>query len=371
METVVSRRSLWSHRLTIKRGLSIRANRRFCYPYLVGNPGPKYQLPSGFVAVDKPEEWTIEDVLVRIRDTFRKRSASMGSQQLVKCGWPESVEVKHLGFLDQVASGTLIVSINEPETHLADVDNTCEYSCTISLGKGTKTNTWPPKRITSEGYGSDQLVDLPTPEEIIRMYNESWNRFPTASSASHTKALVARRYPGLAKFDNLVSDEISRRVDYDLSSPKLISLEVTDQDQKSIAIEFQTSSPGSVLELAPRIAETMKSVGHVVYLKRLRHGLFSSSDCLQIRDFGEFEAIENLMLEHTYKLRQTNEGRRKHDQDAIRAADREAMTKNEERRKQWKKARFEPARRKMIAIQSTQEKDEKLNSMITLKPQNS
>eukprot|EP00189_Rhodosorus_marinus_P003453 CAMPEP_0113958746 /NCGR_PEP_ID=MMETSP0011_2-20120614/3675_1 /TAXON_ID=101924 /ORGANISM="Rhodosorus marinus" /LENGTH=353 /DNA_ID=CAMNT_0000969811 /DNA_START=143 /DNA_END=1204 /DNA_ORIENTATION=- /assembly_acc=CAM_ASM_000156 len=344
-------RSLWSHRLTIKRGLSARANRRFCYPYLVGKPGPKYQLPSGFVAVDKPEEWTIDDVLVRIRDTFRERSASMGSQTLVKCGWPESVEVKHLGFLDQVASGALIISVNEPGTDPTDVDNTCEYSCTISLGKGTKTNTWPPKRITSQGYGSDQLVDLPTPEEIIRMYNEGRSRFP-ASSEIHTKALVAKRYPGLAKFDNPTPDEISRRVDYDLSSPKLISLEVTEQDQASIAIEFQTSSPGSVLELAPRIAETMKTVGHVVHLKRLRHGLFSSSDCLQIRDFGEFEAIENLMLEHTYKLRQAKERRRKHDEKSARAAAREAMTKNEERRKQWKKARFEPAKKKMLATQS-------------------
>jgi len=207
-----------SHGLAIKRRLSIRANRRFCYPYLAGKPGPRYQLPSGFVAVDKPEEWTIEDVLVRIRDTFRERSASMGNQQLVKCGWPESVEVQHHGFLDQVASGALIVSINEPDTHLADVDNTCEYSCTISLGKGTETNAWPPKRITSEGYGSDQPVDLPTPEEVIRMYNESGNRFPSPSSAVHTKAVVGRRYPGLAKFDNPLSDEISRRRDYDVSS---------------------------------------------------------------------------------------------------------------------------------------------------------
>mmetsp|Transcript_8765 Transcript_8765/g.12798 ORF Transcript_8765/g.12798 Transcript_8765/m.12798 type:complete len:139 (-) Transcript_8765:254-670(-) len=129
-----------------------------------------------------------------------------------------------------------------------------------------------------------------------------------------------------------------------------------EQDQKSIAIEFQVSAPGSVLELAPRIAETMKTVGHVVHLRRLRHGLFSSSDCLQIRDFGRFEAIENLILEHTYKLRQADESRRKHGPEAVRAEDREAMTKNENRRKHWRETRFEPARRKMISSQSNKEK---------------
>lgn len=98
---------------------------------------------NGIIIVNKEKNLTSHDVVNRIRHVFNTR------------------QVGHLGTLDPIATGVLVVCLNEATKLVPYLENvTKEYVCEISLGASTDT-------FDSTGQITNKLDEFCVTEEII------------------------------------------------------------------------------------------------------------------------------------------------------------------------------------------------------------
>src|SRR3989339_556128 len=89
----------------------------------------KTQLPTNFLLINKPINWTSFDVVGFIR------------KNLINNGAPKNIRVGHAGTLDPFATGLLIVGIGRDATKRLDEFKGMrkEYIATITLGATSDT----------------------------------------------------------------------------------------------------------------------------------------------------------------------------------------------------------------------------------------
>lgn len=129
---------------------------------------------NGIIVVNKEINMTSHDVVNRIRRIFNTR------------------QVGHLGTLDPIATGVLVVCLNEATKLVPYLENvTKEYVCEVSLGASTDTFD---KTGNIVDIVSDYRVDETTIDEVLRSFLGPSYQTPPVFSAIKIKGKKLYEY---------------------------------------------------------------------------------------------------------------------------------------------------------------------------------
>lgn len=132
-------------------------------------------LPDNFLIIDKPKGWTSHDVVAKLRGILKEK------------------KIGHLGTLDPLATGVLVVAVGRDATkkivQYMELDK--EYEVELELGKSSNT-------YDAEGEITEHLVDWTqiTPEKIQNTLSKFWGeteQMPPAFSAKKIGGVPAYR----------------------------------------------------------------------------------------------------------------------------------------------------------------------------------
>jgi tRNA pseudouridine55 synthase len=210
----------------------------------------------GVVVVDKPLGPTSHDVVAKLRKRFQTR------------------EVGHAGTLDPLASGVLVVGLGEGTKltpYLTQADKT--YAVTVRLGQETATLD----------AGSPVIAEAKVPEEL------------GLSSVEPGGLLAAAMATELARTEQVPPAVSAIHVDGERAHDRVRRGETVVIPARPACIRALTYVPGTddpptarfvltvskgyyVRSFARDLAAAMGTLGHVVELRRLASGAFTSDD---------------------------------------------------------------------------------------------
>lgn len=118
---------------------------------------------NGIIVVDKPMDWTSQDVITKIKHLLKLK------------------KVGHVGTLDPIATGVLVVLVNEA-TKLSDylMSDNKEYLCEIVIGKSTDTEDVTGKIIETKNVEILENVD-----EVLESLKGDLKQVPPMYSSIH------------------------------------------------------------------------------------------------------------------------------------------------------------------------------------------
>lgn len=206
---------------------------------------------SGWVLIDKPLGPTSSDVVNRVRRAFNAKKAG------------------HAGTLDPLASGVLPVALGEAtKTVPFIIDASKTYRFTIRFGTATTTDD-------AEGEVSAESPNRPKPAEIeaaLTHFRGEISQVPPAYSA--IKVAGERAYD-LARAGEKV-ELAARRVT--IYEARLLGCPDADHAE----LEISCSKGTYVRSYGRDLALALGTVGHIVSLRRSRHGPFDESRAIPL-----------------------------------------------------------------------------------------
>ena len=225
---------------------------------------------SGWVLIDKPLGPTSSDVVNKVRRAFNAKKAG------------------HAGTLDPLASGVLPVALGEAtKTVPFIIDASKSYRFTIRFGIATTTDD-------AEGEVSATSDHRPGPEAIeaaLAGFRGEIDQVPPAFSA--IKVAGARAYD-LARAGASV-ELASRRVT--IHEARLLGC----PDQDHAELEISCSKGTYVRSMGRDLALALGTVGHIVALRRTRHGPFGEAQAIpldKLLALGHIAADSSTLREH-------------------------------------------------------------------------
>lgn len=225
---------------------------------------------SGWVLIDKPLGPTSSDVVNKVRRAFNARKAG------------------HAGTLDPLASGVLPVALGEAtKTVPFIIDASKSYRFTIRFGIATTTDD-------AEGEVSATSDHRPSPaaiEAALAGFRGEIDQVPPAFSA--IKVAGERAYD-LARAGEVV-ELASRRVT--IYEARLL----TCPDRDHAELEISCSKGTYVRSMGRDLALALGTVGHIVALRRTRHGPFGEERAIpldKLLALGHIAADSSTLREH-------------------------------------------------------------------------
>lgn len=225
---------------------------------------------SGWVLIDKPLGPTSSDVVNKVRRAFNARKAG------------------HAGTLDPLASGVLPVALGEAtKTVPFIIDASKSYRFTIRFGIATTTDD-------AEGEVSATSDHRPSPaaiEAALAGFRGEIDQVPPAFSA--IKVAGERAYD-LARAGEVV-ELASRRVT--IHEARLLAC----PDRDHAELEISCSKGTYVRSMGRDLALALGTVGHIVALRRTRHGPFGEERAIpldKLLALGHIAADSSTLREH-------------------------------------------------------------------------
>lgn len=225
---------------------------------------------DGLIIVNKEKNITSFDVVRQIKKIFKTK------------------KVGHLGTLDPLATGVLVVTINDG-TKLAqfieNVDKT--YIATILIGKSTTTydqegEITEIKPVTNLAYS--KII------EALNHFKGKSMQYPPIYSAIKKDGKKLYEYAREGIEVKIEPREI------EIKEIKLISEVVFQNDECEFSFEVTVSKGTYIRSLCKDIAEYLGYPGYMKELCRTRNGIFSLNDSSMIRDIemGNYKFIDML-----------------------------------------------------------------------------
>jgi len=266
----------------------------------VTKPLPKHPAPSGWVILDKPRGLGSTQAVAAMKRNLRE-------------GGYAKTKVGHGGTLDPLAEGVLPIALGEA-TKLAGrmLDASKIYQFTIQFGEETET-------LDSEGAvtrTSDRRPPKAAIAAVLDHFTGEIEQIPPKYSALKVDG---RRAYDLARAGEEVEMKTRRVTIYSLSLENGIEggdmLETTfassagrpDPYDASIPLELADTvtltahvSKGTYIRsLARDIAHALGTVGHVIYLRRIKAGPFLEEQAIsldKLNEIGKGARLEDVML---------------------------------------------------------------------------
>ena len=219
-------------------------------------------LESGILLIDKPYQWTSNDVLRKIKSKYNFN------------------KIGHAGTLDPLATGILPILVNNSTKYFDYFQNFKKsYLTEIKFGFSTKT-------YDLEGDIDGKTETLPEKIESIegalKNFIGSIDQIPPKYSAIKKGGKRLYQY---ARNDEEIEIK-SRKVD--VSDIKIISWE-----KPVLKLIIKCSSGFYVRSFANDLARKLKTLGVLISLSRVNYGPFDIKDSLRIENIFD---LENRML---------------------------------------------------------------------------
>ncbi len=218
---------------------------------------------KGFLFINKPKDWTSFDVVNKIKHLLKFK------------------KVGHLGTLDPMATGVLIVTIGKA-TKLFDFLQQKKKTYLAKFEFGYSTNT-----LDSTGSVTNRVDTIPTKEEIENMLPKfvgEINQIPPKFSA---KSVDGKRAYDLAR----------QNVDFELR-PKLVNIydiKLLGYENNVATMEIMCGSGTYIRAIGRDIANELKSCATMTELIRTKIGKASIDSCVAINELDE-DNIKNFIV---------------------------------------------------------------------------
>ena len=213
---------------------------------------------TGFLIIDKPSGMTSHDVVDRVRGKLKIR------------------KVGHLGTLDPLATGVLVMAIGQA-TKLAKyfVDDDKEYLTTVRLGTVTDSQDLDGKIISQN---DDVNITREQLEQELNSFIGEIDQIPPMVSAKkvggerlyklHRKGIEVKRDPKKVTIKSIILKEF---------------------DPPHAVFQVECSKGTYVRTLCSDLGEKLGTGGAMSALVRLRSGFFLIEDALKLDQFEEME----------------------------------------------------------------------------------
>lgn len=252
--------------------------------YLSAPPG-QVMVPSGLLPVFKPQDWTSQDVVGKVKNILRSGVRDRTNGQKVK------IKVGHGGTLDPLAEGVLVLGIGEGTKLMGEyLTGAKSYHATALLGSetdsldimGTITETMAYEHVTL-----DQL------EHVMQtQFTGNITQIPPMFSA--------------LKKDGKRLYELARKGEVVEREPRAVTIsDLTLLRSSSSLPEFRFDSTVSggtyIRSLIADIARECDSRAHMTSLLRTQQGPFVLEDCLHQADWN-YDMICERLIECSTKV---------------------------------------------------------------------
>lgn len=253
---------------TTKRGLS--------YMRQSGNDDAKsvVTVPSGLIAVYKPQEWSSSDVVGKVRNILRN-GAKMEAGKKGKV----NIKVGHGGTLDPLATGVLVLGIGEGTKMLQQyLTGSKSYAATALLGTETDTLDSTGNVTSTETWSHLSMSDI---DKALEDFRGEISQVPPMFSALKRNG---KKLYDLARQGIEVERESRRVTIYELSLGK------EPKGLPEFSLDVSCSGGTYIRTLCADIARSVNSRAHMTSLVRTKQGPFVLSDCLPVEEWT-YEAL--------------------------------------------------------------------------------
>ena len=210
-------------------------------------------MPTEFLLVNKPKDWTSHDVVAKMRGVLGVR------------------KIGHLGTLDPISTGVLVLAVGKEFTKQAGdymgVDK--EYEVEMELGKVSDT-------YDAEGQIEEVEMGEVTEEKILEVMEGFWGKTMQVPPAFSAKKIKGKKAYELARAGKEVKLE-AREVEMEGSD-----IEV---DLPLVRFKVKVSSGTYVRSLVHDIGQILGCGAIMTALRRTRVGDFVIEDAKKIEDF--------------------------------------------------------------------------------------
>lgn len=213
-------------------------------------------IKSGILLIDKPKMLTSHDVVEVVRRRF------------------DITKVGHSGTLDPLATGLLIILVNQATkkfNYFMNFDK--EYKACLRLGIATDSGDSQGQVVKESPC--DEVTESQTQEVLRGFIGEIENIPPMVSALKHR----GKRLYKLAK-KGITIERKGRLVN--IYKLKLLRFSLPE-----IELEIRCSKGTYIRSLGEEIARRLNSVGHISSICRTAIGPYSISEAKKIDDFNE------------------------------------------------------------------------------------
>lgn len=224
---------------------------------------------NGIILVDKPKDWTSQDVLSKLKRYFHVD------------------KIGHAGTLDPLATGLLVVLLG-PSTKLSDylLSDEKEYECEILIGKSTDTEDIT-GTILEEKYVNEHFDNI---DEILNSLVGTLEQEPPMYSSV--------RYNGRKLYEWARDGVVVERNKRIIEVREIIRTTELTYDDNCCKFKFRTSvSKGTYIRtLCVEIGKRLGYPALMSDLKRVKSGKFNISESKKLDEIlnGNYEILSNI-----------------------------------------------------------------------------
>jgi tRNA pseudouridine55 synthase len=231
----------------------------------------KNSMDSGFLLINKPQDWTSHDIVGYIRGVVRRATGQ------------KKIRVGHAGTLDPFATGLLIVGVGREATRRIDEFKNMpkEYIATIRLGATSDTYDRTGIIIDQEPIASDEVSESEVCE-VLKSFVGSQLQVPPMYSA---KKVNGKKLYELAR----KGIEIERKP----SEIEIYSLELLEFNDLLIKFKCKVSTGTYIRTLAHDIGQALHSGAYCEELERTKIGKYTLENAVGPKEIRveNFEAL--------------------------------------------------------------------------------
>ncbi len=228
-------------------------------------------MDSGFLLINKPQDWTSHDIVGYIRGVVRRATGQ------------KKIRVGHAGTLDPFATGLLIVGVGREATRRIDEFKNMpkEYIATIRLGATSDTYDRTGIIIDQEPIASDEVSESEVCE-VLKSFVGSQLQVPPMYSA---KKVNGKKLYELAR----KGIEIERKP----SEIEIYSLELLEFNDLLIKFKCKVSTGTYIRSLAHDIGQALHSGAYCEELERTKIGKYTLENAVGPKEIRveNFEAL--------------------------------------------------------------------------------
>lgn len=236
-------------------------------------------VPSGLIAVYKPQDWTSSDVVSKVRNILRN-----GAKKKANKTGKVNIKVGHGGTLDPLAEGVLVLGIGEGTKMLqAYLTGAKSYYAEAKLGTETDTLDSTGNVTSSMDWSHVASNDL---DDSLKFFRGNISQVPPMFSALKRDG---KKLYDLARKGIEVEREPRQVTIYELNRGE------EELDLPTFSLDVSCSGGTYIRTLCADIARHLNTRAHMTSLLRTRQGPFTIEDCLYI-DHWDYETLCNAIV---------------------------------------------------------------------------
>jgi len=224
---------------------------------------------KGIIAINKPQDWTSFDVCNKIKHTLRQ----IYGKNMPKVG--------HLGTLDPMATGVLLVTIGSA-TKLFDLMQQKHKTYDAEFKFGYETNT-----LDETGEIINSTAYIPTKEQILNILPKFIGKISQLPPKYSAKSINGKRAYELAR----------QNIEFELKTKdvEIYSINIISYQNAVLKLEIECGSGTYIRSIGRDIAYELNSLATMTSLIRTKIDNYNLGSCIDVKNINENNLSDNII----------------------------------------------------------------------------